>query len=302
MSFKKITIVYLPDGIKAVRQFKIPKVIFSIVLVLSFFATAFLVWASNDYLELKQELPDNLKLVQENNQYKSQLSVLAGKIDQMNKKMLEVKEYENKLKSLVNLDTGDRDAQFLGIGGADTSLLDAENSGGKSSQRLVRLMHQSLDDLDTEISVKTQAKTKLFNFLEKQKSMVSCTPSIAPADGWVSSRFGYRISPFTNKKEFHSGLDISSRVGSEISAPSDGVVSSIEKTDGLGLRLTVNHGYGFNTVYGHLSKVLVSKGQAVKREQKIALMGNTGRSTGSHLHYEVHLNGAPVNPERYILN
>jgi len=299
---KKITIVYLPDGINAVRQFKVPKILISLVFILSFFATAYLVWASNDYLDLKKNIPKNLSLLQENNQYKNQLTALAGKIDQINKKMAELKEFETKLKSMVNLETGVGDTQFLGIGGSDSSLLETDKSLKNSPQKLVSLMHESLDNLDTEISVQTQAKTELFDFLENQKSMFSCTPSVTPAVGWVSSRFGYRISPFTNQREFHSGLDISSRAGTEIFSPADGVVSSIDKSDGLGINITVNHGYGLQTRYGHLSKALVTKGQSVKRGQNIALMGNTGRSTGPHLHYEVHLNGVPTNPERYILN
>ena len=97
-------------------------------------------------------------------------------------------------------------------------------------------------------------------------------------------------------------MDISSRMGTEIIAPADGIISSVSNSDGLGLHIIINHGYGFQTKYGHLSKALASKGQAVKRGQTIALMGNTGRSTGPHVHYEVRLNDVTVNPERYILN
>jgi murein DD-endopeptidase MepM/ murein hydrolase activator NlpD len=303
LSLKKITIVYLPDGIKAVRQFRAPKILVSLTAIFVLLASAFLVWATSDYLDLKKNIPDNLSLMQENAQYKNQLTTLAGKIDQLNKKMAELKGFENKLKSMVNLDAAEGKAQFLGKGGSsDASLLDTSGADKHSPQKLVSLMHQSLDNLNTEIAVQTRQKTQLLDFLENQKSIFSRTPSVAPTVGWVSSGFGYRISPFTNKREFHSGLDISSRIGTEILATADGVVSSIEKTDGLGNNLTITHGYGYQTLYGHLSKVLVTKGQAVKRGDNIALMGNTGRSTGSHLHYEVHLNGVTANPERYILN
>lgn len=298
---KKITIVYLPDGIKAVRQYKIPKLLVSMGLAVSLLAVIFLVWASSDYIELKKSVPENTTLLKQNNQYKEQLISLTGKIDQLNERVAKLNEFETKIRNMVNLNT-EEDTQFLGIGGSDFSILDAEDSSGKSQQKLVSLMHQSIDNLDNEISVQTQGKTELFAFLESQKSMFACTPSIRPADGWFTSRFAYRISPFTNKREFHSGLDIASRIGTKIIAPADGVVASIKKSDGMGISITINHGYGFKTIYGHLSKVLVTKGQAVKRGSEIALMGNTGRSTGSHLHYEVHVNGVPVNPEKYILN
>jgi septal ring factor EnvC (AmiA/AmiB activator) len=297
---KKITIVYLPDGINAVRQFRLPKMVIGLVSIVVLIATALLVWASADYLELKKSVPGNLSLMDENKQYKTQLTSLAGRIDQMRKKMAELQAFENKLKGMVNLDTAEVDAQFLGIGGSDTSIMEAAERN--SPQKLTSLMHQSLDNLNTEISVQTHQKTELLDFIEKQKSLWSCTPSVAPTEGWISSRFGYRVSPFTSKKEFHSGLDISSRIGTGIAASADGMVSSIQKTDGLGLCVTINHGYGFQTKYGHLSKVLVSKGQSIKRGQEIALMGNSGRSTGSHLHYEIYINGVPANPEKYILN
>ena len=302
MSFKKITIVYLPDGINAVRQIKVPRLLVNLILILSVSVGAFLVWASNDYLKLKNNIPENLSLLQQNKQYKNQLISLASKIDQINKKVAELKEFETKIKIMVNLDTGEEATQFLGIGGSDFSLLESGDSSEKNTQKLMSLMHQSLDNLNTETAVQTQEQSELFGYLESQKSMFSCTPSIKPAEGWSSSRFGYRVSPFTNKKEFHSGLDISARIGTEILSPADGVVSSVDKSDGLGLNITINHGYGFKTIYGHLSEALVKEGQAVKRGQNIALMGNTGRSTGSHLHYEVHLNEVPVNPEKYILN
>jgi murein DD-endopeptidase MepM/ murein hydrolase activator NlpD len=118
----------------------------------------------------------------------------------------------------------------------------------------------------------------------------------------VSSSFGYRLSPFTNEREFHRGVDISARMKTKIIAPADGIVTSVGRTYGYGNRVTISHGYGMKTVYGHLHSSLVKKGDHVKRGQEIALLGNTGRSTGPHLHYEVHLNDVPVDPFRYILN
>ena len=163
-------------------------------------------------------------------------------------------------------------------------------------------MHQSLDNLSAEICMQTNEKAELLEFLRDQKSMLACTPSVWPTRGWISSGFGYRISPFTNEREFHQGLDIATRMNSVIVAPADGVISSAGWEYGFGRVVTLSHDYGLKTKYGHLAETLVKKGQYVKRGQKIALVGNTGRSTGPHLHYEVHLKGVPVNPLRYILN
>ena len=302
MALKKLTIVFLPDGIKRVRQYKIPKIFIGFFFLVFLAASVFITWASMDYYKLKKQVPERIQLLKEKEQQELQLAALADKIDQINSKMIELKEFDNKLKVMVNLDPGDDSTQFLGIGGSDPSLMESDYSIETAHQKLVRLMHQSLDNLDTEILIQTQGKEELYEFLEEQKSMFACTPSIWPTEGWVSSRFGNRISPFTNEKEFHSGLDISAEIGTTIIAPADGIVSSVSKESGFGNIITINHGYGFQTRYGHLDKALVKEGQSIKRGEKIALMGNTGRTTGSHLHYEVHLKGVPVNPARYILN
>ncbi len=123
-----------------------------------------------------------------------------------------------------------------------------------------------------------------------------------PTRGWTSSRFGYRASPFTGKREFHKGIDISARMGSPVVATADGMVAFSGLDRGYGRTIVLKHGYGLKTRYAHLKRILVKKGQFVKRGEIIGLVGNSGRSTGSHLHYEVHLNGVPVNPMKYIID
>ena len=131
---------------------------------------------------------------------------------------------------------------------------------------------------------------------------MASTPAIRPCKGWKTSNFGYRISPFTGRREFHKGFDIANRKGTPIVATADGVISFSSQKGLLGNALYIDHGHGMVTRYGHLDKILVKRGKSVKRGDKIATMGNTGRSTGPHVHYEIHMNGIPVNPEQYILN
>jgi murein DD-endopeptidase MepM/ murein hydrolase activator NlpD len=216
--------------------------------------------------------------------------------------MVDLKQFDDKLKIMLDMEPGEDNTQFLGIGGSDLTIKDLGSFVENSDKKLAVLMHQSLDNLDTEIAVQSQEKEQLFTFLEERKSMFASTPSIWPTKGLITSEFAYRISPFTNEKEFHEGLDISARTGTVIIAPADGVVTEIGKTYGFGNLMTVSHGYGLKTMYGHLSSALVKKGQAVKRGDKIALVGSSGRTTGPHLHYEVLLNGVPVNPRNYLLN
>ncbi len=302
MSSKKITIIFLSDGARKTKQLKIPK-IFILSLPLFILAAVILVaWVFSDYQTVKTQIPRLAHLQKENKHQKVQLANLSQKIDHINRKMIELNKFDHKLRVMVNLETSEDNPQFLGIGGSDPTVLNPDYTVEKAHKKLVRLMHHSLDNLNTEISVQIQDKAELYRFLQEQKSMLACTPSIWVTKGWVSSDFGYRISPFTDEREFHKGLDISARMKTVIIAPADGVVSTVGRTHGYGNMLHINHGYGLKTVYAHLAKSLVTKGKYVKRGQKIALLGNSGRSTGPHLHYEVHLNGVPVNPLRYILN
>jgi murein DD-endopeptidase MepM/ murein hydrolase activator NlpD len=304
VSSKKITIIFLSDGARKTKQLKIPK-IFILSLPLFIIAAVILVaWVFSDYQTVKTQIPRLAHLQKENKHQKVQLANLSQKIDHINRKMIELKKFDHKLRVMVNLETGEDNPQFLGIGGSDTTVLNPDYTVEKAHKKLVRLMHHSLDNLNTEISVQIQDKAELHRFLQEQKSMLACTPSIWPTKSkrWVSSNFGYRISPFTNEREFHKGLDISARMKTPIIAPADGVVSSVGTSHGYGRMLHINHGNGLKTVYAHLAKSLVKKGQHVKRGQTIALMGKSGRTTGTHLHYEVHLSGVPVNPLRYILN
>ena len=302
MSLKKVTIVILPDGVTTVKQIKFPKIFLHFCLVLIFAFTAFLAWGSMDYYKVKLQVPEHARLIEENRQKEAQLVALTDKIDKINSKMVELIEFDNKLKVMADLEPGEDNSQFLGVGGPDTSLMDSDYSVENAHKKLVRLMHQSLDNLDAAISVETEEKNELFMFLENQKSILACTPSIWPAKGWPNDGFGYRKSPFTGKKEFHEGLDISAQKGSPVITPADGYVSFVGKSNSFGNYITISHGYGYKTRYGHLSKTLVTKGQAVKRGEKIGLIGSTGRSTGPHLHYEVHRNDVPVDPKIYILD
>jgi len=297
-----MTIVFLPGGNLKVRQIGIPRFLMVVLILLVLSGALVLTWAGRDYRTIKKKMPQLTSLQKENKKQKDQLIVLTQKIDQISKKLVELKNFDQKLKVMMNLESNANSNQFFGIGGSDTALMDPDYSIEKAHQKLVRLMHKSLDDLDREITVQTIEKAELVEFFENQKSLLAHTPSVWPTKGWISSRFGQRISPFTNEREFHKGLDISTKKLSPVIAPADGVVTSVRWDHGYGKILSINHDYGIKTKYAHLEKALVKKGQYVKRGQKIALVGATGRTTGPHLHYEVHLNGTPVNPLRYILN
>ena len=147
-------------------------------------------------------------------------------------------------------------------------------------------------------------KRKVFNellkYLKEQRSIIAATPSIWPVQGWVTSEFGYRTSPLGSGKEFHRGIDIAASVGVQITATADGIVTEVFHDREMGHTIKIDHGHGMSTWYGHLLKNVLSQGKVIKKGQLIGYVGNTGRSTGSHLHYTVLLNGVPVNPRRYL--
>ena len=302
MAFKKITILFLPESTNRAKQFRIPRFLPVFLVFLFISCAASLVWIIRDYQAVKTQIPRLVQLEKENELQKSQLDHLVQRFDQTYQKMCELKEFDRKLKIMVNLETSEDSSEFRGVGGSIPNLIQSPQNKAATHKDIVRSMHSAIDNLDHEIALCEQDKNELHKFLENQKVLLASTPSIWPTKGWLSSRFGYRISPFTGKKEFHKGIDISTRMGAPIVAPADGIVSKVYWDHGYGRVLAINHGYGVVTKYAHLKKSLVKKGQYVKRGETVALVGNTGHSTGPHLHYEVHLNRVAVNPQRYILN
>jgi murein DD-endopeptidase MepM/ murein hydrolase activator NlpD len=141
---------------------------------------------------------------------------------------------------------------------------------------------------------------ELVEGLEGKRHRLASTPSIWPTEGWVTSGYGYRISPFTGRRTFHGGLDIASDFGTPIVAPARGKVVFAGRKGPLGKTLVIDHGFGLRTSYGHAAEIHVEKGEAIERGQRIASVGSTGRSTGPHLHYAVEVKGKSVNPHNYI--
>jgi murein DD-endopeptidase MepM/ murein hydrolase activator NlpD len=138
--------------------------------------------------------------------------------------------------------------------------------------------------------------------LESKRDHLASTPAIWPTKGWLTSRFGSRISPFTNRKQFHAGIDIAGQRGTDVVAPAQGKVVFSGTKGPLGKSLIIDHGYGIRTHYGHSDDLYVDRGDKVERGQRIAAMGSSGRSTGPHLHYVVEVSGKAVNPLDYIFD
>jgi murein DD-endopeptidase MepM/ murein hydrolase activator NlpD len=143
---------------------------------------------------------------------------------------------------------------------------------------------------------------ELVEQLQDKHRHLASSPAIWPTKGWLTSRFGSRISPFTGRRQFHSGIDVAGRRGTDVVASARGVVKFAGKRGPLGNVVIIDHGYGVRTHYGHSDELFVKRGEEVERGQRIASLGNTGRSTGPHLHYSVEVAGKAVNPLNYIFD
>ncbi len=146
-----------------------------------------------------------------------------------------------------------------------------------------------------------ELKKSLASLQKEIERLIASVPSAMPANGRVTSGVGTRPSPWTGKPEFHSGLDIPNPIGTPVYASADGVVESVGVINGNGQTVVLDHGQGITTQYSHLSKANVKKGDRVRKGQQIAESGNTGKSTSPHLHYEVRVNGVPIDPRPNLI-
>jgi len=200
------------------------------------------------------------------------------------------------------LEKGQETTSLVGMGGPSPSDVREKLKAGRDEAGLVQQMRTDVERLKSEAVSREDSLSELEKLLQTKKEMLVHTPSVWPVQGWVTSGFGFRTNPFTGLTQMHEGLDISNRLGTPVIAPADGIVSATGKDFSYGNVVVISHGFGVTTHFYHLSKILVSAGQKMRRGDKIAEVGTTGKSTGPHLHYEVKVNGIPVNPTRYILN
>ena len=192
--------------------------------------------------------------------------------------------------------------ESAGAGGATSSeVLDfkkvLENKANEIKESMFRRTIQQIGE---------ESRNRLASFQEiawhiaNQRTVEGATPSIAPTTGRITSPFGYRLSPFSGEGDYHRGIDIGSEPDTPVVVSADGVVRHSGWAEGYGQAILVDHGFGYSTLYGHLAEIKVKEGDYIRRGQIIARVGTTGRSTGTHLHYEVWRDGSPVSPTKYF--
>jgi len=304
---KSFTLIVVPDHDQAVRRFQVDRALVRRVLVGAVAAVALLAVAAVHYTHLLYRASENRALRDENVVLRIQLNAFRERIEHIASTLERVERFDQKLRAVTLLSDPQRNLALgptaMEIKGAPPSTTESEfTAAPAASSETPRALSAKLDTLAAEASRSEQSLQELQSFFVEQKSLLASTPSVWPARGWITSDFGQRTDPYTAEKVMHEGLDIAAPFGKEVSAPADGTVIFAGLEGSYGNVLVIDHGYGVKTRFGHLSKVQVRPGDHVHRGDPIGAVGNTGRSTGPHLHYEVRINGLPTNPRKFILD
>ncbi|MBW8005802.1 MAG: M23 family metallopeptidase [candidate division NC10 bacterium] len=227
---------------------------------------------------------------------------VATRLETLAQEVTRLRTFDHQIRRLAGMEEVQ---SLMAMGGGTLELGKALAAGEQAEyEQLVERLYQDLQRLEREVALRTESLEAVTTYLTQQKNRLAATPSIWPTqdEGYVSSSYGHRASPFTGRRQTHTGIDIAAPRGTSILAAADGVVTFSGRMAGYGRVIVVTHGFGFKTFYGHNQKNKVRKGERVKRGQVIGTVGNSGYSTGSHLHYEVLVKDRTINPLKYIVD
>ena len=213
--------------------------------------------------------------------------------------LVRISQRDARIRVLANLEPIDPEVQAAGIGGPT---IPAPTGDASNAMRRSHEIRVDLNALIRRANLLSMSFREAADSLSVHSARLAATPSIMPTQGWLTSAFSsMRAHPILHVARPHEGIDVTAPSGTPIEAPAAGIVTDSGWESGYGNTITIDHGFGIVTKFAHASKILVRTGQRVSRGQRIALVGNTGLATGPHLHYEVHVNGRPVNPLKYVL-
>ncbi len=303
--------------------------------VLSFLAFCVILLASTamlDYFGLLLKANENRFLKNENALLKTQFQVAEEKLSGLETSLERIQNFTKKLNLITNVEDDERAIKLAlspsaragespdSVGPVSrlpssefmireptvpekmfTKENDSEMGSSHEDRRDYATLSVRIDRALRHSQLREQGVLQLWDSLSERQSLLASTPSIKPTNGWYTSRFGFRADPYTNRPEMHAGIDMAAPPGTPVHSPADGVVSYVGYEAGYGKLVSIDHGYGVLTRFGHNSRVFVEQGQKVRRWDVISAVGNSGRSTGPHLHYEVRVHGIPVDPTNYIL-
>lgn len=246
------------------------------------------------------------ELKEENTALQREFVLIQDELENMRHNMDQLQEKDRIMRAWVDLSEPSDEVRQIGVGGGDAMLPEWEKAVSDDVSDLLTDNRTNMDQLLREAHFLQASFDTILTVLSKDIQMRQHIPSITPVrmeNPRISSGFGYRRDPFTGRRQFHAGIDYPGRRGTPIIATADGKIDKIDYNNRLGWYVMIDHGYGLQTLYGHLNrKPNIKLGTRVKRGAKIGEMGRTGRSTAPHLHYSVYKNGRSENPKHYIFD
>lgn len=242
------------------------------------------------------DLPKERMLRKENIQLKDELELLNSRMDRAQEVLADLADRDNNFYRVMM--QADRISDSKRYAGLERQIL-----GGLNDKSLAAALNDKINLLEREIVVQSQSFDELRNLASTRADRLSHIPAIQPVSEaklkQMASGYGRRVDPVYGTMKFHEGMDFACDVGTPVYATGDGTVTAADWHSGYGKRIDISHGFGYLTRYAHLSEIKVNPGQQVKRGDLIGLSGNTGKSTGPHVHYEVRLKDIPQNPVNY---
>ncbi len=248
--------------------------------------------------------PKEKLLRQQNDSYRESYSVLQDRVNQLELQMTELENRDNEVyRSIFEADPIPDSARLKEMEAKKEVRLIQK----LSNTELIKNMTGQLNNLSLRMAYQGKSFVEITNMVKNKEQLLRAIPAIQPVSNKnlnrIGGSFGYRIDPVYKNLRFHQGLDFTAPAGTPIYATADGVVQIAGfNTDGYGNKVVINHGYGYQTLYGHMLKIKATQGQTVKRGEVIGYIGSTGKSTGPHCHYEVIKRGTKVDPVYYFYN
>ncbi len=324
---RSYTILLVPDRDAKVKKIRVEHRVLVRAGIATGLVVAGVVGMAAHYFSVVAKVAENQLLRAENFELQNRWREAEQKFAHFNDELDRVKRLNANLRYITALNDPDRKlggpgapgAELVGTGAAGApgpaaespvgngrggAVVQGESAGIRIPERdgePDRDLLVKLDDLGRKVRAQEQEARTLQSYFQDQQALLSAAPSIWPVRGWLTSDYSARLDPYTKEKVMHEGLDIAAAIGTPVRAPADGTVVFNGQEGGYGHVLVIDHGYGLKTRYGHLSRIDVKLGEKVKRGQFVAAVGNSGRSTGPHLHYEVRVNGVADNPRKFIL-
>ena len=300
---KSFTVMIIPHGDEEAYSFKLPQWCVQwagVALIILLVSSVSIVYSLR---QTKHQLANYQGLLAENRQQQEHILFLAKQTTGLQEQVHGIQALDTSIRELMDIAS----PQASSTEDLSSSLLVAEldnrvqvTSRSLSLSATILRTQQNIEQIKESIPETEDSLKYLEKKVQIQRAKDVSTPSLWPTRGTITSGFGYRRSPFGSSREFHSGLDIGASRGTQVYSTAGGVVRMANYNGGYGNVIFVDHGYGFSTVYAHLSKLNVKVGQQVTKGQLIGTVGSTGASTGPHLHYEVRVNGVAVNPTKYL--